>query len=124
MVRSIIVILFYAMRALLRHVEKLGLTFVAVGLGNFVLFMAVALMIGGGAFNGKVEGGRHFLSLNGRYTEVSRGVWNYSVAHTASLVITVPMLFAGALIMGAVERRQRKTQQRDNPPLERTGRGG
>lgn len=54
---------------------------------------------GGDALNGRVEGGRYFLSDHGRLTEVSASVFTYSWWHHASLFAMVPLtIMAWALI--------------------------
>lgn len=74
-------------------------TLFVIGVLNFVACMAVALMIGGDALNGGVEDGRYYLSNHGRLTEVSAGLYSYSLVHTVSVLITsaIAVASAGAL---------------------------
>ena len=62
-----------------------------VALGNFALFAAIAVPLGGNALNGTVRNGHYFLMQGGVYTEVSRPVFIYSTIHTLSLLITAPL---------------------------------
>ena len=83
----------------------IGRSLVLLGVLNFVAFWAIAVALGGDAINGKVEGGRYLLMNNGRYTEVSREVWNYSRIHTISVFVTFPLIFVGGALAAAGERR-------------------
>jgi hypothetical protein len=74
----------------------LGLFLLAVV--NFIAFNAVAMMIGGDALNGKIEGGHFFLSDHGRLTEVSRSVFADSRWHAASIFLTHPVGILAALL--------------------------
>jgi len=65
-------------------------------LANFVVFVVVALIIGGDALNGKAEGGKFFLANHGKLTEVSRETFVYSRYHSLSLFITHPIFFLAA----------------------------
>jgi hypothetical protein len=58
---------------------------------NFAAFFTASLALGGDAVAGKAEGGRYFLSSKGRLTEVSQGVWEYSLLHVRSLWVTHPL---------------------------------
>lgn len=71
---------------------------------NFAVFLVVASKIGGGADNGRVVGGRYFLGDHGRYTEVSRAVYNYSLIHGASTLITHALFFGGMFVLMSLGR--------------------
>jgi hypothetical protein len=72
----------------------------AIGILNFVVFVAIACYLGGDAVNGKIKGGRYYLfgvrSDAGRkvYTEVSEPVLNYSKWHVYSVWVTWPLVMA------------------------------
>ncbi len=72
----------------------------AVGMLNFLIFMAGAIYLGGDAVNGKVEGGRYYLfgvrTESGRkvYTEVTEPVFAYSRWHVYCLFATWPLVMA------------------------------
>src|SRR5579872_2310848 len=72
----------------------------AVGMLNFLIFLAGAIYLGGDAVNGKVEGGRYYLwgvrTESGRkvYTEVTEPVFTYSRWHVYSLWVTWPLVMA------------------------------
>jgi hypothetical protein len=78
----------------------------AVAIVNFVTFMAVAMSLGGDACNGTVEDGRYFLSSHGRRTEVSAGVYAYSLCHTTSVFITHIAALIAAINLRASRRRE------------------
>lgn len=61
---------------------------------NFVVFVAVAVPLGGISLNGGVRGGHYFLMLGGVYTEVSRPIFIYSTIHSISVIITWPIVAA------------------------------
>jgi hypothetical protein len=67
--------------------------FVGMAVLNFLLFCAISVCIGGSAWSGKVEDGRYFLSMNGRLTEVSHGVWTYSRYHEFTMLVLWVSMF-------------------------------
>jgi hypothetical protein len=73
---------------------------VGIALLNFLVFMAVALYLGGDAVNGKIANGHFFLGSHGRYTEVSETLFTYSKWHTYSVVLTHSLAFIGACLVG------------------------
>ncbi len=82
-------------------------TLIAIGILNFVSFCIVAEVIGGDAINGRIDGGRYFVSEHGHDTEVSRSVFEYSRFHAHSVWVTHPLVFVGFLILyGAHEQRK------------------
>lgn len=76
----------------------------AVGMLNFLIFMAGAIYLGGDAVNGKVDGGRYYLfgvrTESGRkvYTEVTEPVFAYSRWHVYSLFVTWPLVMAAGFV--------------------------
>lgn len=70
-----------------------------LAIANFSAFVAIALVLGGDAWNGHVLHGHYFLGMNMRYTEVSRGVFVYSYWHVASLMVTHPLGLLAALFL-------------------------
>jgi len=58
---------------------------------NFVVFVAIAVPLGGDALNGMARDGHYYLMQHGIYTEVSRPVFIYSTIHTLSLFVTTPI---------------------------------
>jgi hypothetical protein len=71
---------------------------VILGVANFLIFAAIAIAIGGDAYNGKIENGHFFLGNHGRFTEVSQATFNYSLAHVRSLFVTHPVAALAWLI--------------------------
>lgn len=64
---------------------------------NFVAFCAMTVVLGGDALNGTSVDGHYFLNSHGKYTEVSRGVFEYSYAHAVSLLVTHPLGLVAAI---------------------------
>ncbi len=64
-----------------------------VALVNFAAFWLIAVYLGGDAVNGKVQGDHFYLMSHGKYTEVSRAVFDYSKWHVYSVWITHPLAF-------------------------------
>jgi hypothetical protein len=77
----------------------------AVTIINFMVFIAVASRIGGDAVNGKEENGHYFLANHGHLTEVTAGVFTYSLWHVRSLFLTFPL---GMLAMALLAMRVMK----------------
>jgi len=50
-----------------------------LGPANFAAYLVGNLVLGGDALNGKVANGHYYLSSHGRLTDVSRGIFVYSV---------------------------------------------
>jgi hypothetical protein len=80
----------------------------AVGLIFFVnlaAYMSIAVMIGGDAINGTSGGGRYFLAMHGKLTEVSHETFLYSQWHTwilwanaaLAMALNLPRFLAGKL---------------------------
>jgi hypothetical protein len=65
---------------------------------NFFAFWYGALILGGDAGNGKEDGGRFFVGMHGKYTEVTEGVYRYSRFHGLSLWVTHPLAMVAGLI--------------------------
>jgi ribosomal protein S18 acetylase RimI-like enzyme len=57
---------------------------------NFASFWIIAVLNDGDALNGKEEAGRYFVNSHGRYTEVSKAFYDYSLIHGSSVLITHP----------------------------------
>lgn len=76
---------------------------IAVGLLNFLIFVAGAIYLGGDAVNGEVEGCRYNLfgvrAESGRkvYVEVSKPVFTYSRRHVYSIFVTWPLVMVAGL---------------------------
>jgi len=77
---------------------------------NFIAFLAVAVHLGGEAMGGKVEGDRYYLcrvrtrGTPMMYTEVTRAEFRYSQVHQASVLLTWPLMMAGALARSRLRR--------------------
>ena len=74
---------------------------IIVGILNFLVYFFVAASIGGDAINGKIEGGKYYLEHHGRFTEVSRSVFEYSRFHTYSVWVTFPLVIFGAYLLAS-----------------------
>jgi hypothetical protein len=84
--------------------SKLYLALVIVGLLNFFLFLAATFYIGGDAVNGKVENGKYYVwgyryhdGAKG-FTQVSRGVFEYSRWHVYSVWVTWSAMIVGTVL--------------------------
>jgi hypothetical protein len=75
------------------------------GLINFAVFWCATVSLGGDAVSGTEEGGRYFLSSHGHLTEVSHGVFTYSLVHTYSIFFTHPL----AILAGFIGQRIKKS---------------
>jgi hypothetical protein len=71
---------------------------------NLLVFVVVALSIGGFAGSGKTVDGRYYVGSHGVYTEVSLTVFRYSQVHYYGIWITNIL----ALLVGAAYRWERK----------------
>jgi hypothetical protein len=69
----------------------LALAAVTIGVVNFFWVVAESMALGGDAMNGYQQDGHYFLGAHGGYSEVSGAVWEWSRAHTASLLVTHPL---------------------------------
>ena len=63
-----------------------------IAIVNFVVFVAIAVPLGGDALNGTARDGHYYLMQHGIYTEVSRPIFIYSTIHTLSLFVTHPLV--------------------------------
>jgi hypothetical protein len=68
-----------------------------IALVNFVVFVAIAVPLGGSALNGMARDGHYYLMQGGVYTEVSGPVFIYSTIHSLSLIVTHPLGIAAGL---------------------------
>ena len=85
--------------------SRLGSPAFLLAVGNFILFAAIALAIGGDALNGKVEQGRYFLwGRHQTYLETTRQVYWYSKLHGFSVFLLPPV---GLLVQSLVRRSRR-----------------
>ena len=75
---------------------------------NFVTFMVVAYFVGGDAGNGKVVDGHFYLGYKGEFTEVSEGVYTYSLWHLRSLAATFPLGFVAMFFVRIEQDRRRR----------------
>lgn len=78
---------------------------------NFVVFVVIAVALGGDALSGTTRDGHYYLMQHGVYTEVTRPVFLYSTIHTLSLFITQPVGIAAAL-RAAVRARKRADRRK------------
>src|SRR5439155_26242840 len=78
------------------------------GLANFTAFWIAAVILGGDAEGGRIQDGRYYLSIHGRLTEVSRGTYFYSRAHTHSVWITHPLAILAALAASRIGKHEKR----------------
>ena len=58
---------------------------------NFLSFVTIVEFLGGDAVMGHQAAGHYFLGNHGHMTEVSRTVFEYSLWHALSVVVTAPL---------------------------------
>ena len=91
-----------------------------LGVLNFVIFVIVAVTIGGDAVNGKAVGGHYYLASHGKLTEVSEAVYTYSLWHVRSLFVTHPL----AILTGYLSNRERRARKAAGRSLDGNHVGG
>jgi len=83
---------------------------------NFGVWGVVNSVIHGDAINGKVEHGKYYVAMKGRYTEVSRGVYWYSFVHTSTNFVLFPAtILSGLLGVRTNTRRDKRDQSAHSP---------
>ena len=82
-----------------KHREALLRVLILVAIVNFVIFVFVALNIGGDAINGTAVDGHYFLSSKGRLTDVSQLLFEYSAWHARSVMLTCIAGVAAGLLL-------------------------
>lgn len=65
---------------------------------NFVAYVITACILGGDAWNGRIQQGHYYLSMHGHLTEVSRAMFEYSLWHTYVLWINFAVIIALRLL--------------------------
>jgi hypothetical protein len=83
----------------------------AIGVINFAAFVVIGLSIGGSAMNGKVEDGKYYVGNHGRYMEVSRSVFDYSLLHGYSTIVTHAFMFVAVGVMFWQQTKRKKTKK-------------
>ncbi len=89
--------------------KKLLPILVAIAMINFAAFVIGALVLGGDAVSGKVQGGRYYVSNHGKLTEVSQAAYTYSRYHCYAVWITHPLAIFYAMLLAARERLTRSS---------------
>lgn len=82
----------------------------AIGSLNVMVFVFGAMYLGGTATLGHIVDGHYFLGNHGKYTQVSRSVYYYSIWQARSLWLTLPPGAIAALILHIFEGKGRGTQ--------------
>ena len=72
---------------------------VFLGVGNFLVFVFVAMYLGGNALCGRTIAGHYFVCEHGHWTEVSRAAFVYSEWHGLSIFITHPLVLVCAWLV-------------------------
>jgi hypothetical protein len=81
---------------------------------NFGVWGVINSMIRGDAVNGKVEHGKYYLAMKGRYTEVSRDVYLYSYVHTCTNFVLFPATILSGLLGMRTNARKVKRESGDS----------
>jgi hypothetical protein len=79
-------------------------TMIYPGMLNFLLFIVTHVYLGGSASQGKVEDGRHYVHLKGRYTQVSPDAFAFCQRVEKTLLYTIPFSFLGGILAAAWPR--------------------
>lgn len=66
---------------------------------NFFAFFFECIYLGGSAGNGRIVNGHYFLGEHGRFTEVTKAVYDFSHFHMVTLFITHPLGLLAALLL-------------------------
>ena len=90
-------------------IKRIGFALFLLGIINFIAFGALSFKLGGTAHAGKLEDGRFYLGNHGKYSEASEGVYNYSLWHGRSIMVTHPLAIVGAIILIGCGKRSRKS---------------
>ena len=69
-----------------------------VGILNFVIFLFVAIIIGGDAISGHAAAGHYYVANHGKLTEVSYLVFVYSKMHAMSVFFTHPLTLIAGIV--------------------------
>lgn len=97
------------------RIHVASILMIAVGVLNFLTFVAISLYLGGDAVNGKVGQGHFYLYGYGLrsgvkgYTEVTEEVFNYSRWHVYSNFATWPLVMAAGYLENRKKRRSNKS---------------
>ena len=97
-----------------KTLQRVCITIFFLGLGNFAAYWIAGVSLGGNAVSGKAENGRYFLSNHGRLTEVSRGTYFYSRAHTYSVWVTHPVAILAAIAASRMNKREKRPRRLTN----------
>lgn len=79
---------------------------------NFGVWGVINSFIHGDAINGKTEGGKYYVAIKGRYTEVLRGVYLYSYVHTCTNFVLFPATILLG-ILGVCRLAKRKSSEEE-----------
>ena len=79
-----------------------------IAIPTFVAASQHAKEVGGDALNGYIEGSQFFVGSHGKYTEVSKEVYEESHALHSRMQITYPTLVATGLLFVLLSRLSRK----------------
>ena len=72
-----------------------------IALANFAAFVLLSFHFGGSAGDGKIDGDQYFVGDHGRYVAVSRTIFDFSLRHGRSLLITHPLAAIASLVLRA-----------------------
>ena len=95
-----------AMKWLKPTLNFLGYALCCMFAVNLVALVLSLFILRGSAWDGMVEGQKYYLGAHGRYTEVSRGVFKLSERLQTGILVTLPLAFVGALVLGGAGRNE------------------
>jgi hypothetical protein len=80
--------------------SKLG-KFVCIAMAvDFSTFVLSNLVLGGGAYNGRIVAGHYFLSNHGKLVETTEAIYTYSAMHGWSLFLLFPFVMCFSIAAG------------------------
>jgi hypothetical protein len=82
-----------------------------ITLVNFVAFLIGTAALGGDAVNGKSEGGRYYVAIHGKLTEVSHAAFTYSRLHCYVVWTTFGLAIFCALLFGVGRKPEKKASR-------------
>jgi hypothetical protein len=98
----------YGPKSLTSSQYKALLFVIALCFLNFATFIIVAYFVGGDAGSGEIFGGHFYLGYKGKLTEVSEGVYTYSLWHLRSLAAMFPLTFVALFFVRIEQDRRRR----------------
>ena len=91
---------------------KIKLIVLSIAATNLLAFAVGVVVLGGDANNGYSEDGTYYLGNHGRYTKVSRLIFNYSYYHAVSVWLTTPTAMIVYAVVGLKNNLPKSSEHR------------